>query len=75
MRLEELTGGELSLLNNDFFDRVRERAPETLEEMYQLYISVLHRWGVMCPHPIDRRKYDTSSRWYDCSLCRASVIG
>lgn len=73
--LHELTGDELALLNDSFFETVRERAPESIEEMYGVYISVLHRWGVMCPHPIDKRRYDLTNRWYDCSLCKASVIG
>lgn len=75
IRLEELTGDELVILNNSFFERIRQRGAEDLDEMYSMYVGVLHEWGVMCPHPMDRREYSWDGRWYDCSLCNAAVIG
>lgn len=75
LQLSELTGEEIALVNETFFEKVREQAPETLDEMYEVYNSTLHDWGIMCPHPFDGRKYHSSGRWYVCSLCKASVIG
>ena len=78
LRIDELTGDELAIINSSFFERIRRVTPETLEEMYQVYLTTLHEWGVMCPHPMERRDYENTgpddSRWYNCGLCKASVI-
>lgn len=74
IRLDELTVEEVQVINSTFFERVQKDPPENIEDMYRIYIETLHEWGVMCPHPIERRRYSSCGRWYDCSLCQAAVV-
>lgn len=75
LSLDELTADEVATVNATFFEKVRtaESVPETIDEMYALYLSALCEWGVMCPHPAAYRRGE-EGRWYDCTLCKAAVI-
>ncbi len=78
LRVTELDGDELNILNSSFFERIRSAEPTSLDEMYAAYVGTLHEWGIMCPHPQEHRSYEgashAESRWYDCRMCKTSVI-
>lgn len=74
LRLDELTADEVGMVNSTFFERVHKEPPEDLDSMYKVYIETLHEWGIMCPHPVERRRFSLCNRWYDCALCQATVI-
>lgn len=85
LQLEELDPDEICLVNAEFLERARRINADDITKMYDAYISTLHNWGVMCPHPQPHRLYDgwhrtdtpvpfEESRWFNCVLCDAVVI-
>lgn len=83
--LHELTPEEVAIVNRSFLERCRRDRVEGTDGYYGTYVSVLHEWGIMCPHPQHRRLYDglyasdvplpfDEARWYHCGLCAAAVI-
>lgn len=82
---EDLSVEEKSLIYSSFMDRIRSDGAENLNQIYTAYLSTLHEWGVMCPHPQLYRMYGGFQRsdspilpidspWFDCGLCMAAVI-
>ena len=85
LRIDELNPEEISLINGSFLDLCRKRKVADINQTYSAYVDTLHQWGVMCPHPQPHRLYEgrrqsdypldfESSKWYDCTLCKAAVI-
>ena len=74
LRLDELTADEMDTVNATFYEKVRtaDQVPESIDDMYRIYLSSLREWGIMCPHPDAYRRDE--GRWYDCLLCKAAVI-
>lgn len=75
---DELTDSELSLISRDFFSRALYARRQA--DPYSVYSDVLSSWGVMCPHPADRRetvqiKKDTSvGRFFICKCCGSRIM-
>lgn len=53
------------------------------DDMDGSYIRVLSKYGIVCPHPPDKRLYEgivrskkpvVNYRWYDCEMCKCSVL-
>lgn len=76
---------ENTLIANDLMSRLRALSATqepTPDLHYKTYAEVLSDWGVMCPHPTDKRLYDGSKiftetdmfRWFDCTMCGCAVI-
>lgn len=85
LRADDLLPDELELVNRTFLSFCRERGVTDLDGLYGAYVSSLHTWGVMCPHPQMWRRYDglyssdypqpfSESTWFTCSLCGSAVI-
>ena len=83
--LEELEPEEVALVNKSFLERCRRDRVDGINQMYEAYVSSLHEWGVMCPHPQHLRRYDGWQRsdtpvlfgdspWFSCGICKAAVI-
>lgn len=84
LRIDELAADEIELINFDFLEKCRGKT-EDIDAIYSAYVEVLHLWGVMCPHPQHQRMYGgfqrtdvpltfDEAKWFDCRLCKASVI-
>jgi hypothetical protein len=52
-------------------------------EVYERYLRFLSSWGIMCPHPQERRSYPShgssvlpkqDDEWYTCGVCKCVVI-
>jgi len=52
-------------------------------DMDKSYIKVLSKYGIVCPHPSEKRLYSGTTRskkplvvhrWYDCEMCDCSVF-
>ena len=83
--LETLGPDEVALVNRSFLERCQRDRVTGIDDIYGAYVSSLHEWGIMCPHPQHRRRYDgwhgsdvplpfDESPWYDCGLCGTAVI-
>jgi hypothetical protein len=75
---DELTDAELGLISRDFFSRSLFTKRQL--DPYSAYADVLSSWGVMCPHPPDRRqtvemKRDTFiGRFFVCGCCGSRIM-
>lgn len=65
----ELSKDERELVASEFFAAVWVDAQK--HDYYEIYARVLASWGIMCPHPEDRRDY--ASRYMVCSACQAII--
>jgi hypothetical protein len=81
LKHDELVPAEQALLREDF---LRQRVGSDLPD-HTLYLGVMHSWGVICPHPQDRRVYEglywsdssvpfDECSWYSCGVCNCIVI-
>lgn len=43
------------------------------KDHYEAYKCVLSSWGVMCPHPIERRLQLKNKKGYVCCMCDTTV--
>lgn len=75
---DELTDAELSLISRDFFSR--SFLVQRQSDPYSVYSDVLSSWGVMCPHPTEKRtvvqmKKDVYiGRFSICGCCGSRVM-
>lgn len=76
----ELDEDDRSRISADFFSALK-RSPAS--DHYELFSEVLSAWGVMCPHPQDKRLYVGKERlilhtdkhkWFYCECCQTGVI-
>ena len=89
LRFEELTLDEAGVIYADFMNFVREHGVDDTDDMWRLYVKILHSWGIMCPHQQSYRIYEmvdgsfgtagsplpfSESKWFTCLLCDAEVI-
>lgn len=85
VQLSSLSPEEEKLVADDMLGRIKVNSIEkklSADDYYDLYAHALADWGVMCPHPHDRRLYDgeksfvesSSHRWFICQMCKCAVI-
>lgn len=77
--LSDLTPQQMAVINGIFFTKIRGHGNdwENLEQVYSIYVSVLHEYGIMCPHPdhwSERRYVATGVRTFTCVLCKSAVL-
>lgn len=73
IQIEDLDSSEVALVNRDFFSKIHDLDEKDLPSIFTAYVSTLHQWGIMCPHPHSYRSSEAS--WFECLLCGAAVIG
>jgi hypothetical protein len=78
MRIEDVDGDDMSQIAGEIF-----RLAKTMDDPYQAYVSVISKYGIICPHPQKKRLYDGRHksdvpveryRWYDCTMCGCSAF-
>lgn len=89
LRYDELTYEDNMAIYRELQELVRKDGVADGLDMWRLYVSVLHTWGVMCPHHQSFRIYEFGNgvydasdtpitfdecRWFLCLLCDATVI-
>lgn len=67
--MDELDEDERMAVGQEFFSEVW--ADGHRRDLYEIYAEVLARWGIMCPHPKERRNF--LSRWSECQVCGSIV--
>lgn len=79
VRINDLTPSELNMVNSLFFEKIRKsgRQWEDLTEIYEIYVGILHDWGIMCPHSDSRSVCTviaTGVQTFTCAFCKTEVI-
>ena len=71
VRIEDLNESQLALIIGETY-----RLTKIENDPWEIYIKVITRYGIMCPHPHEKRihDYDIKFRWFECELCGCSVI-
>lgn len=78
LKMSDLDPFEKQIVSDDFFSRRQDG-----KDMGKNYLEVLSSWGIICPHPQDRRLYEGSIRsehhesnrhWFICEMCECHVI-
>jgi len=81
LRWSDLSVAERALIVGDLAGRCQAGATPDRS----VFLAVIHSWGVMCPHPQERRSYEDfpwselpvafeERQWYSCGVCECIVI-
>lgn len=80
LKLHDLDQKEAMFIAREVFKKIKNNGQH--DEMYRQYLLVLTKYGVMCPHPQQKRLYNkeklvypsTIHMWYDCEMCGCCVL-
>lgn len=78
IHIDDIDKSDLSMIAAEVF-----KLAESIEDPYEAYIKVISKYGIMCPHPQNKRLYGGylksasqrfDFRWFNCGMCECSVI-
>lgn len=81
LRIDELSSVEQQIISDEVFKKIRRRKLE--EDHFSIYLEVLNEWGIICPHPIEKRLYvgryrskmpTASYSWFKCEACSCLTV-
>lgn len=74
-----MSKSEVSFISRKVFARI----DETKCDFYTAYRDIFSDWGIMCPHPQEKRLYlgwlqlsvhTSANKWFKCSCCNTIVV-
>ena len=76
--MDDITQDDMKLISDEILKLCKK-----YDDPYSAYIFVLSKYGIMCPHPQNKRFYDghkksdvvlKNYKWYNCNMCSCAVI-
>lgn len=76
LRFNDLSVAERQLISKDIFTALHLGSGSL--DPYDVVSEIFHHWGVMCIHPVVKRRYRGSGptdtyRWFECEMCGCVV--
>lgn len=81
LEYSKLSAKDIRTISKEIFSTIGSSMGD--KDPYEIYIEVMMKWGIMCPHPQYKRLYEGKHRmsfptckyrWFLCECCSSCVI-
>lgn len=83
--LDSIDDKNLKSIISEIFSAIKKSDSSDSISPYKVYLSILNKYGIMCPHPTHLRLYSGremlsnqtrsyTHKWFSCKMCDCRVI-